>query len=343
MRLSLKIAVAALVLIPLAGGSAATAAPCFHSSYSIAELPGLGGPVTQAVAIAENGDVGGFSLDSSWVSHAVRWRGGQVTSLSTATSAGNGISSSGIVAGWQSGRRGLQATTWSPPISLRLPRGSVGAQASDVNATGLAVGWSSNSIGDTSAVRWDGPRPTSLASGANAPSISLAAAVNDAGTIVGRGDFATEPFRRALRWQDTTMTTLPGLGSGYDSATAISQSGLVTGGGLSPADSKFHAVLWNGNTVTDLGLFGPSPTSGWGVNTCGTVVGDAVVSVVDDITEAVIWRGGESAMALESLLPAGHGWDLHVARAINDTGQVVGYGYRSGMPGLRSFLMTPTG
>lgn len=320
----------------------ASAASCVNATYAIAELPGIGGPVTQALALAEDGTVAGWGLDAAWVSHALHWSDGQVTTLSSATSAAAGISSNGVVAGWQSGRRGTQGSTWSPALTtLRAPRGSIGAQAADVNQNGLAAGWSFNSIGDTSAVSWNGTRPTSLVSGSGAPTISLAIAVNDAGTIVGRGDFGSAPFRRALAWVGRSMTVLPSLGDGVDSATGISQSGLITGAGLSPVDSKFHAVIWNGNTVTDLGLFGAHPTSGWSVNSCGTVVGDAVVDVVDDETEAVIWQGGAEALALESLIPSAHGWDLHTARAINDAGAIVGYGFRSGQSGIRAFMMTP--
>ena len=337
-----RVLVLVSVLVPVLLAPSASAAVCVHSSYSITELAGLGGPVTQGLAIAENGDVAGWGLDSAWVSHALRWTSGQVTNLSSASSSASGISSNGVVAGSVSGRRGSQATTWSPATTLKPPRGASGAQAADVNNSGLAVGWSANSIGDTVAVRWDGTRATILASGAGAPSISLAFAVNDAGTIIGRGDFGTAPFRRALSWSGTSMTTLKSLGGGVDSATAISQSGLITGAGLSPVDSKFHAVVWSGSTVTDLGLFGSAPTQGYGVNSCGTVVGEAVTNVGLDITEAVIWQGGGQAVALEALLPPAHGWDLHIARAVNDAGQIVGYGFRSGQSGLRAFLMTPT-
>ncbi len=337
-----RVLVLVSVLIPALLASSASAAACVHSSYSIIELPGLGGPVTQGVAIAENGVAAGWGLDSAWVSHALRWSNGQVTGLSSSSSAGTGISSNGVVAGWQSGRRGgMQATTWSPAIALKAPRDSIGAQAADVNNGGIAVGWSANSIGDTVAVRWDGTRATVLSSGAGAPYVSLAFAVNDAGTIIGRGDFGTAPFRRALSWSGTSMTTLKSLGGGVDSATAISQSGLITGAGLSPVDAKFHGVVWSGNSVTDLGLFGSAPTQGNGVNSCGTVVGEAVTSVALEITEAVMWQGGGQAVALEAMLPPGHGWDLHIARAINDTGQIVGHGFRSGQSGLRAFLMTP--
>lgn len=338
-------AVLILVMVPTVAAPAVADDCGPVTGYTVTELTGIGNifHITQASAIAADGSAAGWSLDGALVSHAVRWdASGAVTTLSSAESAASGISSTGTVAGWQSSRRGLQATTWSPPMALRPPRGAASSRGADVNANGLVVGWSIDAIGDTDAVRWDGGRATSLASGTGAPSISLALAVNDAGTIVGRGDFGTSPFRRALKWQGTTMTTLKSLGAGLDSATAISESGLVTGAGLSPLDSKFHAVLWEGNTVTDLGLFGSAPTSGYGVNDCATVVGDAVVNVGLDIVDAVIWQDGGPAVALETLLPAGHGWDLRTAQAINDAGQIVGHGYRANMSGVRSFLLTPT-
>jgi uncharacterized membrane protein len=341
MRRLIRAGLVALFLAAVGFVPAASAAGCVHTAYAIVELPGLGGPVTQAAGLADNGDASGYSLDAQWVAHAVRWSNGQVSSLSTSNSSAAGMSSNGTIAGSQTGRRGGQATTWFPSATLRPLRGSAGAFASDVNSSGLAVGWSTNSTGDSVAVRWDGGRAVSLATGSGAPAISLAFAVNDAGTIAGRGDFATAPFRRALKWTGTTMTVLPSLGAGVDSAGAISSSGLITGAGLSSRDSKFHAVVWNGNTVTDLGLFGTLNTQGYGVNACGTVVGDALVQVVDEITDAVIWQGGGSAVSLETLLPANHGWDLHRAVAINDAGQIVGHGYRNNLPGLRAFLMTP--
>ena len=63
--------------------------------------------------------------------------------------------------------------------------------------------------------------------------------------------------------------------------------------------------------------------------------------MVGRIIDAAIWQNGGPAVALESLLPAGHGWGLHTAQAINNAERVVGYGFRSNMSGLRSFLLTP--
>ena len=42
---------------------------------------------------------------------------------------------------------------------------------------------------------------------------------------------------------------------------------------------------------------------------------------------------------LNDLLPAGSGWDIQKATAINNGGQIVGYGYINGQG--HAFLMTP--
>jgi probable HAF family extracellular repeat protein len=54
------------------------------------------------------------------------------------------------------------------------------------------------------------------------------------------------------------------------------------------------------------------------------------------------WSAGAGIEDLNSLLDvSGAGWILVSANAINDAGQIVGYGVRNGT--LRAFLLTPTG
>jgi hypothetical protein len=45
---------------------------------------------------------------------------------------------------------------------------------------------------------------------------------------------------------------------------------------------------------------------------------------------------------LSRLLPAGSDWLLEVATGINNSGAIVGYGRRAGLPGQRAFLLRPT-
>ena len=49
--------------------------------------------------------------------------------------------------------------------------------------------------------------------------------------------------------------------------------------------------------------------------------------------------GGGVMSDLNALIPAGSGWTLENANAINDAGQIVGSGLRGGK--LRAFLLTP--
>jgi len=45
---------------------------------------------------------------------------------------------------------------------------------------------------------------------------------------------------------------------------------------------------------------------------------------------------------LNALLPSGSGWNLYAAEAINDQGQIVGYGLINGQENpVHAFLMTP--
>ena len=163
-RVRIQLAVLALVAVPLLAVPAGAQDCDPATSYTVTELESVGSPfhITRATAVAADGTTAGSSLDDSLVSHAVRWdSSGQVTTLSAGNGEAFGISTNGVVAGWQAGRRGgLQAMTWAPPKALKPPRGAISARAVDVNATGLAVGWSVDSIGDTDAVRWDGTRAT---------------------------------------------------------------------------------------------------------------------------------------------------------------------------------------
>ena len=322
-----------------------TAVCALPSSYALSELPGIGGPITESVALNDLGQAAGRALDAAWRSRAVAWTGGNVVNISgSAEGAAHGISSAGQIAGWRGGSSGMRAfvrSGSSTRILAPLP-GDVASLASDVNRSGTAVGWSTNSIGDARAVVWRNGVPTNLAAGGSQrPSISLAFAINDANQIVGRGDFAVRPFRRALLWDSSGMRALPDSGGGYASASAISDNGTyIAGGSLDATDSKYHAVLWHGGAIRDLGLLDGAPTAAYGVNDCGTAVGDAVVDVATDRFVAVVFQNG-LVRELNDLIPGAFDWDLVTARAINNRGEIVGFGFRSGFPGQRGFLLTP--
>jgi hypothetical protein len=106
--------------------------------------------------------------------------------------------------------------------------------------------------------------------------------------------------------------------------------------------SKYHAAMWSaGNaSIGDLGvLYGVHPTAAYGVNDCGMAVGDSVVDVASNRVVAVVFANGQ-VRDLHQLVRGSFEWTLITARAINNRGEIVGHGYRSGA-GQRAFLLRP--
>lgn len=101
-----------------------------------------------------------------------------------------------------------------------------------------------------------------------------------------------------------------------------------------------HATLFSGTGGgnTDLGTLGGGGSVAYGINDLGQVVGYSNGSFSG--TEAFLWKSDTGMVNLENLFdPLLYaGWDLEEARGINDSGQIVGYGFHNGQQ--RAFLMT---
>jgi probable HAF family extracellular repeat protein len=87
--------------------------------------------------------------------------------------------------------------------------------------------------------------------------------------------------------------------------------------------------------MTDLGTLGGNSSWVRGINNRQQVVG---FSDTVDSSHAFLYADGRM-FDLNSLLPANSGWSLVSAQAINDIGQIVGYGNVNGK--TRAFLMSP--
>jgi hypothetical protein len=65
---------------------------------------------------------------------------------------------------------------------------------------------------------------------------------------------------------------------------------------------------------------------------------------LQEVYRALYWPDlAGAAVDLNDVIPSDSGWVLHKANAINDAGQIIGQGTRSGLSGQRSFLLTPIG
>lgn len=163
--------------------------------------------------------------------------------------------------------------------------------------------------------------------GENPNNSSYANGINSIGQVCGTvrsnsGNYF--PFR----WTNGTMQNLGSLGGINDrflGATDINDFGFVTGS-LKNANNKTHAFLYNNSELIDLGVGGAGFPSGGdetearGINNRGEIVGFQRGGNVP----AAFYYDGTTLRNLNSLLPAGSGWNLIFAFEINENRQIVG-------------------
>jgi probable HAF family extracellular repeat protein len=321
-----------------------------HSSvipaYQITDLGSLvGGYYNYAYSINNAGIVVGITD----VQGAVLWSNtGTVVDLHglwgtpACGSQARAISNNGDVAGTtQSGCGGPgnhQAVLWSGDTLTSL--GTLGGEWSDafgINDLGHVVG-----ISDTGqdlspsypwrlllhAFIWSEGNMTDL--GTLGGTYSLARSINDNDQVVGFSQI--QPLSeqaKAFLWEAGSMIDLGVFGS----ATDINNKGQIVGG-----MDNGHAFFWDMNQLTDLGTIGDLNAYPNAINDNGQVVG-SFFDPTDGLNRALFWDQGQLQF-LDSLLPDDSGWQLTMAYDINNSGQIVGWGWNP-QGQARAFLMSP--
>ncbi|HEV3258044.1 MAG TPA: hypothetical protein VG013_14260, partial [Gemmataceae bacterium] len=104
-----------------------------------------------------------------------------------------------------------------------------------------------------------------------------------------------------------------------------------------------EAYLYDGTTMNDLGtLPGAASSIAVGINNAGQVVGYSYPAGSGSDFFHAFLSDGSTMTDLNDLIPSDSGWVLRFAEAINDAGQIVGYG--ANPDGLsHAFLLTPDG
>lgn len=100
------------------------------------------------------------------------------------------------------------------------------------------------------------------------------------------------------------------------------------------------AALWRGTVASSLGALRPEDSSGaFGINRAGAVVG---YNIAGRTSHATLWANG-CIHDLNTLADLdGTGLTLVQASAINDRGQIVGFGQNANFE-IRAVLLTPAG
>lgn len=296
--------------------------------YAIRRLSlGNDGHGGHGLDVNEVGEVVGSSMPRS-SSHPFVWSGGLMLDMNDVLPGAGpalGMNDRGDVVGQSPG------WWWDGANMTVLPDLGDTTLAMAINSDQVIAGWSDDTEDIRRAVLWVNSELELLPlwpSGSEA----LAEDINDLGMVVGSATTDSEGPEVATLWWNGEMTNLGALPSTWRTSTArgVSENGMIVGDSNDDATGRDRAVLWEQDetsgmwTIRNLGSVTPDTYSkAYDVNNLGQVVGQSGCSGSCGV--AFIWQDGVMR-DLNDLVPASAPWTMYVARAISDSGYIVGRG-----------------
>jgi probable HAF family extracellular repeat protein len=309
-------------------------------AYFIADLGTLGGAESRAFGMSERGaDTVGSAQRADGTSHAALFSGTTVKDLGTlggASSAAMDMNEAGDIVGRaRSSLNNDKAFLYTKAGGMRTLRtlGGSNSVAYGINEAGDIVG-SAQTTGNAAT------RAFIYRNGVMSPlgdtfggTDSAATAISDYGPIAGWASTAGNASTRAFFFSDGVMTNLGTLGGasvalGVNAGEAVGYSVVASG--------ARHAFLYRDGSMRDLGTLGGANSEAAAINDWSWIVGTS--DVADGGMHAFLYRDGQM-VDLNSLLPAGSGWVLEAATAINFSNEIVGFGRINGQ--RHGFRLTP--
>jgi probable HAF family extracellular repeat protein len=199
---------------------------------------------------------------------------------------------------------------------------------------------------------------------------SFGSSINDHGQVTGSSNTGTAtvngPQHAFLYTPGAGMVDLGALGGYFSAGVAINNAGQVTGswraadptevfdpeGGASTDGIQVNAFVYtSGAGMVDIGTLRDGDATGFGIDSAGNVVGDvfyqeAGARPYPNFAIAFYYSPETGMLDLQSQLVAADraNWTLNGARAINDRGQIVAFGYPTtdfDSAAVRALLLTP--
>jgi probable HAF family extracellular repeat protein len=240
-----------------------------------------------------------------------------------------GINDSGAVVGYyidfSSGLSPQNAFLYKDGVATDL--GSFGGYQSvafAINNNGQIIGNTTTNDGTEAMFRTFPYSPMNIAT--DNVGQGVAYGINDLGQIVGEcsgGAFRTAPNSPLNQSTDIIIPIIINVGNAR--ARSVNNAGQVvgeTGNGI--------AFLYDNGDIISI-----ATGRAYDINNFGEIVGDAGESPFGPF----IYDRVNGIRYLNSLIPADSGWELLRAKAINDHGQIVGFGDTG--YGRRGYLLTP--
>jgi probable HAF family extracellular repeat protein len=311
--------------------------------YTCIDLGTLGGSASYAYDINESGQVVGSAYNSTSADqHAFLYSGATMTDLGTfggTQSDARGINDAGQIVGsaFTSGNATEHIFLYSGSKMNDLGTlGGMYAFAGGINSTGQAVGQAINANGDWHAFLYDGSRMNDL--GTLGGSQSYAHDINISGRIVGGAWTIRDAAVHAFSYSGSKMTDLGTLqGGNWSTAYSVNAGGQIAGT-ATIAGGSYRAFLYSGSTMANLGTLGGTASYAWGINDGGQVVGSA--KTAGNAADHAFLFSGSTMIDLNSSIDPHSGWTLAEAHAINNAGQIVGFGTNA-LGKTHAFLLTP--
>lgn len=168
---------------------------------------------------------------------------------------------------------------------------------------------------------------------------SRANAVNDFGEFTGWANLAGDDEPHAfLSKPGSPLYDLGTLGGPTSHGWGVNNQIHICGWTELEVNSPVsRGFLWADGLMKSLGTLGGIYSAAFGLNDLDEVVGASTRAT--EVQAAFIWRQGQM-YDLNTLIPAGSGWFLRAAWAIENDGTIVGEGVRPDGQS-RGFLLTP--
>jgi probable HAF family extracellular repeat protein len=297
-----------------------------------------------AMVINNEGMVCGMSAGPTG---AFCWRDGRLLELQPLPGDDNvavgGINARGQVVGLSQSSTTFRsrAVVFVDGVANEVPiPASASSSAAGISNGGDIAGTYANRAGEAMAFVYRDGSVTDLGTLGSAVRSSSAADINNAKQVVGtstidiptpNGSFES----RGFLVQDGAMRALPTPAGFSSTATRVNEGGQVVGWieRIDNPDGSNLAALWDKD---GLKVLLDQSSHARGINNRGQVVGALLTG-----SGGFIYEPGKGVRSLNDLIDTSTGWSIVYAQAINDRGQIVGYGCQAALCG--PVLLNPVG